>query len=232
MHAFAKGYLDGAGEVDGFILKSRSPSCGITDTKVHDNATDPTVAAKAAGMFGAAVIERYPHAAIESEDRLTSARLRHHFLTKLFLRERFRMTRARRAIAALVGFHSANKYLLMTYHQESVRTLGRIVANESKDTADRVFGSYAAQLGEILARPARLPATVNAFMHLLGYFSDRLTANEKAQFLDILTQFREKRVSIDAPLEAVQHWVTRFDNTYIGNQTLLDPYPRELLVIG
>ena len=69
-------------------------------------------------------------------------------------------------------------------------------------------------------------------MHLLGYFSDRLAANEKAQFLEILTQFREKRVSVDAPLEAVQHWVTRFDNTYIGNQTLLDPYPRELLVIG
>jgi len=37
-------YLGGLGEVDGFILKSRSPSCGIKDTKIYsgEGGTQPS----------------------------------------------------------------------------------------------------------------------------------------------------------------------------------------------
>ncbi len=229
MTAFAKGYLDGAGEVDGFILKSHSPSCGIKDTKIHSNRSDSQLAGKGAGLFGAAVKERYPQAAIEDEGQLNDFRLRHHFLTKLFIRARFRETRRRRTIAALVGFHAANKFLLLAYHQTESRELGRIVANPSKDTAGRVIGRYAAHLGKALARPTRVPATVNALMHVLGFFSDQLTAREKERFLDALTEYREGRALLDVPLEVVRHWVTRFDDAYIANQTFLEPYPRELM---
>lgn len=229
MTAFAKGYLDGAGEVDGFILKSHSPSCGIKDTKIHSSESVSPIIGKGAGVFGAAVRERYPQAAIEDEGQLNDFRLRHHFLTKLFLRARFRQTRRRRTIAALVGFHAAHKFLLLAYHQAESRELGRIVANPSKETVDRVIGRYAAHLGKALARPARVRATVNALMHVLGFFSDQVTAKEKARFIDAVTEYREGRSTLDAPLEVVRQWVVRFDDAYIANQTFLEPYPRELM---
>ncbi|MEE8134255.1 MAG: YbgA family protein, partial [Gemmatimonadales bacterium] len=109
------------------------------------------------------------------------------------------------------------------------RELGRIVANPSKETVDRVIGRYAAHLGKALARPARVRATVNALMHVLGFFSDQVTAKEKARFIDAVTEYREGRSTLDAPLEVVRQWVVRFDDAYIANQTFLEPYPRELM---
>jgi uncharacterized protein YbgA (DUF1722 family) len=103
------------------------------------------------------------------------------------------------------------------------------VANASKETVDRVIGSYAAHLGKTLARPARVRSTVNALMHLLGFFSDRVTAKEKARFIDAVTEYREGRSTLDAPLDVVRQWALRFDDAYITNQTFLEPYPRELI---
>ncbi|MGG0797032.1 DUF523 and DUF1722 domain-containing protein [Brevibacillus laterosporus] len=37
MNSFADAFLQNVGEVDGFILKSRSPSCGVKDVKVYSN---------------------------------------------------------------------------------------------------------------------------------------------------------------------------------------------------
>ncbi len=41
MEKFSRTFLDGIGEVDGFILKSRSPSCGINDTKQFGDEVGP-----------------------------------------------------------------------------------------------------------------------------------------------------------------------------------------------
>jgi len=57
--------VDGVGEVDGFLLKSRSPSCGLKDTKVYGEGKQIPITGKAAGFFGGAVLERFGHLAVE-----------------------------------------------------------------------------------------------------------------------------------------------------------------------
>ncbi len=232
MKTFADTSLAELQQADGFILKSRSPSCGIKDTKIHRGESDPSPAGKGAGLFAAAVLERFPDAAIEDEGRLTNFRLRHHFLTKIFLRARFREITERHTMAALVGFHAANKFLLMAYHQTEMRNLGRIVANPKNEPIDEVHERYEAGLGHALARPARLPANINVLQHVLGYFSDGLSPREKAHFLDSLTEYRGGRVTMEVPLSIIHQWLARFRNDYIANQVFLQPYPRELMGLG
>lgn len=84
MERFAAEWLDALEDVDGFILKSRSPSCGIRDTKLFDapDAADPV--AFDTGVFGRAVLQLYPHAAVEDEQRLTDRAALHAYLTQLF----------------------------------------------------------------------------------------------------------------------------------------------------
>ncbi len=232
MTDFSNEFLGGLGDVDGFILKSRSPSCGIKDTKVHAGGDTPNPMGKGPGMFGGAVLERFPDAAVEDEGRLTNFRLRHHFLTKLFLRARFRAVRARRSMAALVGFHASNKFLLMAYHQSAMRALGRIVANAERRHVSEVLDRYAAELARALQRPARRPANVNVLMHALGYFSDGLSAREKAHFLDVLAEYRAERATLEIPLTVIHQWLARFGEDYIAQQSFLEPYPRDLLSLG
>ena len=55
MREFSRGFLDGLEEVDGFILKNRSPSCGFTDVKVYSGPEKGAAIGKTAGFFGGAV---------------------------------------------------------------------------------------------------------------------------------------------------------------------------------
>ena len=73
MTNFSKDYLDSLGIVDGFILKSKSPSCGLFQTKHYSSIIKGShVSQKGPGLFGKAVTSRFPDKAIETEGRLTN----------------------------------------------------------------------------------------------------------------------------------------------------------------
>ena len=90
MNGFSETYLDTVGGADGFILKSKSPSCGIRNAKLFHTEADDAGHDSGPGLFAARVQERFPHAAIEDEGRLNDLRLRDHFLTKLWALAAFR----------------------------------------------------------------------------------------------------------------------------------------------
>ncbi|NIM52228.1 MAG: DUF1722 domain-containing protein [Gemmatimonadales bacterium] len=227
MTEFTDSYLSGQHDADGFILKSRSPSCGLTDVKrYHPNGQS---SGKGAGMFGGGVMERFPHAAVEDEGRLTNFRLRHHFLTKLFARASFRAVKASGSMARLVRFHSEQKFLLMAYHQGELRRLGRIVANPERHATADVLDAYEEHFSLALAKPARSTSNINVLMHALGYFSDALAAGEKRHFLTALDHYRAKHLALSAPLAIVQSWIARFGQEYLAGQSYFEPYPIPLL---
>ncbi len=183
MEAFGVRFLEERREVDGFILKSRSPSCGIKDTKIYGSIDGERPAERGRGMFGAAVLERYPYAAVEDERRLTDFRLRHHFLTKLFARASFRSVKSSGQMARLAAFHAENELLLMAYHQTEMRALSEIVANREKRPFDVVMADYEEGLSHALARPSRSTSDINVLMQALGRFSEGPSGAEKRHYL-------------------------------------------------
>jgi len=84
MCSFVSSFLDSIGRVDGFILKSRSPSCGTRDAKIYSGAEEDTSIAKGGGFFGGAALRKFPHLAVEDERRLKNLKIRARFLEKLF----------------------------------------------------------------------------------------------------------------------------------------------------
>jgi uncharacterized protein YbbK (DUF523 family) len=97
MEGFSRAYLGGIGEVDGFILKSRSPSCGMRDAKRFHSDDEVAGHDTGAGLFAARVLERFPHAAIEDEVRLADPRVLDEFLTRLRQLASFRIAAQRDA---------------------------------------------------------------------------------------------------------------------------------------
>ena len=229
MQAFADEYLASVTEADGFILKSRSPSCGIKDTKVYGGPDGEMPIDRDAGMFGRAVLDRFPHAAIEDEGRLTNFRLRHHFLVKLFTRAEFRAVRASGEMAELVRFHTEHKFQLMAVRESVMRELGRIVANPAQQPFDQVTTAYEAGLARALEAPAKDGANVNVLMHALGFVSDGLSRDETQHFLHLLEEYRAGRMTLQPPLTLLQSWILRFDQTYLARQRFLAPYPLDLM---
>ena len=91
MERFSGDFLGGLEEVDGFILKSRSPSCGVRDAKLFHSEADDAGNDTGPGLFAVRVLERFPHAAVEDEERLRDPRVRDQFLAKLRALASFRV---------------------------------------------------------------------------------------------------------------------------------------------
>jgi len=232
MTAFRDEYLGGLQGVDGFVLKGRSPSCGVSDAKVHKDADRraPTLR-RGAGMFAAAVLERFPDLAVEDEGRLTNFRIREHFLTRIFTTAELRKIGKRPSMPKLVAFQARHKLLLMGVNQTKMRALGRIIANPDKRPATEVYTDYAALLRDALAKMPRFASNVNVLMHALGYFKKGLTSREKAHFLDTLALYREGQVPLSAATAILRSWIARFEVEYLDGQSYFEPYPADLVEI-
>lgn len=85
MRRFTETFLGDLGRVDGWLLKSRSPSCGIRDVKVYAAADAEEPLRLGAGLFAAAVLRRFPDAVVEDDERLHDPGIRRRFLKKLGL---------------------------------------------------------------------------------------------------------------------------------------------------
>jgi uncharacterized protein YbbK (DUF523 family) len=95
MRKFSSGFLDGMGEdsVDGVILKSRSPSCGIGDCRVFDDWVTEEASDRGQGLFARTVAEMWPDVPVEDEVRLARPTVRIDFLTHVYARARNREPR-------------------------------------------------------------------------------------------------------------------------------------------
>jgi uncharacterized protein YbgA (DUF1722 family)/uncharacterized protein YbbK (DUF523 family) len=231
MKTFVNSFLTSVKEVDGFVLKSRSPSCGVKDVKIYSGSKKGMAATKGQGFFGGAVLEAFPHLPVEDEGRLTNFRIREHFLTQLFTLAGFRQIKSLRSMRELVRFQTENKYLLMAYNQRELRILGRIVANQEKRPIDLVITDYERHLWNAFSRPPRDGSNINVSMHALGHFSRDLSASEKEFFLNVLEEYRDERVPLSVPLNVLKSWAARFKDDYLMKQTFIGPYPRRLMEI-
>jgi uncharacterized protein YbgA (DUF1722 family) len=68
-------------------------------------------------------------------------------------------------------------------------------------------------------------------MHALGYFSKRLSHDEKDFFLDTLNEYKDGRIPLLVCLNMIKLWIIRFDQDYLVKQTFFEPYPRDLMHI-
>jgi uncharacterized protein YbgA (DUF1722 family) len=231
MRGFNRDVLDRLKEVDGFILKSRSPSCGFTDVKVYSGPEKGPVIRKTAGFFGGAVLEQFSDRAIEDEGRLKNLSIREHFLTRVFALARFRSLQQSPSMRDLVDFHAENKLLLMAYRQTKMRELGRIVANAGGKRMGTVLELYEDLFRAALHKPPRHASPVNVLLHTLGYFKKELSAREKRHFLEILEAYRQGTTPLSSAVSILRSWVMRFESEYLYGQTFFSPFPAELMAL-
>ena len=229
MEKFSESFLNSLDGVDGFILKSASPSSGFKNVKVYPSIESVSSIEKAAGFFGGAVGQKFSNLAVEDERRLLNPRIGEHFLTKLFTLASFREVKKSGKIRDLVKFQSDNKYLFTAYNQTELRILGKLVANQEHTPFDETILSYETHLYSALARTPSAGSNINVMLKIMGYFSHQLSKDEKTFFLNSVENYREGRLPLSACMNVLKAWIVRFKHEYLMSQTVLEPYPEQLV---
>jgi len=228
MHAYNQAKIAQFSDIDGFILKNRSPSCGPTDVKVYASSGKGATADKGVGLFAQAAMECFPFAAVEDEGRLKNFHLREAFLMRLFALARLRQLIAEPSVSGLSTFHASHKLLMMCFHQEMMRQCGRIASNSDGLSLAEMVQRYVEVFREALARQPRQSNIINALYHAYGWISEGLSSAEKKLFLDAMEEYRDDRVTLVTLLHLLKSYVARFTHDYLGSQYFLEPYPRAL----
>ena len=231
MQKFSEKYLSSLQEVDGFILKNRSPSCGILDVKIFQGFDKSSRSTRGSGFFGSRVLDQFAGMPIEDEGRLKNFAIREHFLTKLYTFTRFRIMKKTKRMKDLVIFHTRHKYLFLGYNQSRYRNMGPIVANHEKHDFDQVINFYEAELKQLFHSAPKDTSMINALQHLFGYISDGLSKPEKSFFLSSIEEYRDERIPLSTLIHMIYSYAVRFNQDYLLNQMILNPYPKELVEI-
>ncbi len=231
INKYANNFLYDIEDVDGFILKEGSPSCGFKSVKYYPGSEKVASNTKGPGFFGGAILKRFPQHPIENEGRLRNFNIREHFLTRLFLMPEIRELKLDSTIKKLVNFHSRNKLLLMAYNQNLMRKLGKLVANNDDIPVEELVQKYIEVFLQAVNRTPRYTSNINVLMHALGYFKDVLKTEEKAFFLDALESYRKGKVPLSVPLYLIKSYIVKYDNDYLKSQTYFEPYLERLVEI-
>lgn len=214
----------------GFVLKSKSPSCGMARVKLYD--PDKSTRApdtSGTGLFAAALLARFPNLPVEEEGRLCDARLRENFIERLFAYARLRRLWAGRwTLAALIEFHTAHKMALLAHSTDGYRALGRLVGQGKSLARAELRDRYEAGFMATLARPTTPGRHANVLMHMLGHLSEGIDAGDRQEVLSAIDAHRTGRLPLIVPLTLVAHHARRLETRYLLDQTYLHPHADEL----
>jgi uncharacterized protein YbgA (DUF1722 family)/uncharacterized protein YbbK (DUF523 family) len=228
MNDFSNKFLNDLDNIDGFILKSQSPSCGIKDVKIFPKSKNAPPKFRDSGFFGKKVIDTYPHLAIEDENRLRNTIIKEHFLKKIYTFASFREIKDTGKIKDLIEFHTKNKFLLMSYNQKNLKLMGKLIANQKTQSLNNLINKYEKLLYETFSRGNRCNSNINILQHAFGYFSKKIKKNEKDMLLENIEKYKDKETPLEIPIALLKSWIIRFDEPYLKNQTYFEPYPSEL----
>jgi len=216
-------------DLDGYVLKRASPSCGMERVKVYGKGGMPMK--NGVGVYARVLMERWPQLPVEEEGRLNDPVLRENFIERIFSRNRWRrlvrdgLTRRR-----LVEFHTAHKLLLRSHNEAGYQRCGRIVASAGKVTDKELFDAYEDEFHTTLATRTTAKRHSNVLYHVLGYLKKVLESPQKQELVALIEDYRNGLVPLIVPVTLLRHHIRHHGVEYMRGQLYLEPHPKELML--
>jgi hypothetical protein len=167
-------------DLQGFILKSRSPSCGINvessllpSPPFIEGSNEQTQGHRVNGLFAEAVINRFPLVPVVRESELKEPAGAERFLAKLFILRRWRSRVDAGGGEALVAFHRELEPYFSSRDAALSQTLSQLVEQVGDDGAQ---GRYLETMLELL-ESAALELPERATLELPGRSSTELAVS-------------------------------------------------------
>jgi len=225
---FSQDFLKNLKDIDGFLLKSKSPSCGVKSAKKYIQ-NNKVAVGKINGLFAQKVVENFPDIPVEDEGRLKDNNIRRNFLVKIFSFSDLRYTlQNTKDINQLIDFHKRYKYLLMLYNQTNLKKLGQLVANWKKIGLEETKIQYETIFKKSLHKTPSVKSHINVLQHIYGYFSKNLSKKEKEYIQNLFEKAINKKIDISVVIEYIKGFAFRFENEYLMVQKYFEPYPQDL----
>lgn len=229
MKTVSSTYCRQVGDLSGYILKNKSPSCGMERVNVYDEKGMPQK--EGVGLFAAELLANQPNLPVEEEGRLRDARVRENFIERVFCYHRWqKMLAEGLSKHALMEFHRQHKYILLAHNEKLYRKIGKLVADVTKKNLKDTADDYLHMFMQAMKKKTTPKTHVNVLQHSMGYLKKHLDSEDKTELLEIFSRYAKGELPLIVPLTLLNHHFRKYPQQYIQQQFYMNPYPEELML--
>lgn len=235
MTSFATSRVEDFEELDGYVLKSRSPSCGLSAARVYPDRdslfADGAFERSGQGLYATALIRRWPLLPVVEEVQLEKESQQTHFVERCFA-----LRRARRALAssaeptpaAVQEFLERHELQILCRSADARTSLAR-AALEAKPgaAASRVLELFAAAMAEP-PQPERIAGVLRRVLNRLRSRGGPADVERWEHAVSGCIAGRASEFDVRADLLAA---AVALGDEILARQTFLAPEPAEVAVI-
>jgi uncharacterized protein YbgA (DUF1722 family)/uncharacterized protein YbbK (DUF523 family) len=216
--------LEGA-DVDGFVFKDGSPSCGTAGVQVYRIHKKGRATTRAYGVFAGMFMEHFPLIPVEGDGRLQKPQLRENFIERCVVMKEWRdiLRQHRRSRGELEQFHSKHKLLILSHSPRHYRIMGELVAHATGMPMTSLYAEYQHLLMEALRLKATPAKHATVLQHIARYLKKQLSSDQRQRLWEAIDGYRRGQVPLSVPISRVNRYVRLFDNVYLKGQHYLHP---------
>jgi uncharacterized protein YbgA (DUF1722 family) len=166
---------------------------------------------------------------VEDEGGLHNPELRENFIERIFTLKRWRdVLEKKENRGNMVDFHTKHKLLILSHSPRHYQRMGKLVAQAKEFPSKELYRQYQTLLLESLQLKTTAKKNANVLQHMMGYFKEQLSPDEKQEWLEVIDHYRKGNIPVIVPLTLIHHYVRKHNPPYLKQQVYLNPHPLEL----
>ena len=229
MKQTSSNYAQELNHLSGYILKSKSPSCGMERVNLYN--AKGHAEKKGVGLFANELMLSNPHLPVEEEGRLHDARIRENFIERVFAYHRWKeMIDTDYSVNGLMNFHKQHKFILLAHNESIYRKIGKLVAEATAENLDITAKAYIDGFTDAMKHFATRKRHVNVLQHCMGFIKQQIDSDDKTELLGLFEKYSRGEVPLVVPITLLKYHFRKNPNDYIGDQLYMNPYPEELML--
>jgi uncharacterized protein YbgA (DUF1722 family)/uncharacterized protein YbbK (DUF523 family) len=215
-------------DLDGYVFKAKSPSCGIYAIPRYREDGHPADRA-GRGLYAERVIREFPLLAVEDEGRLSDAALREAFTERVFAAARLRSLLAGPwEPRDLVAFHARHKLQLLAHDPARDQEAGRVVAAAGTAPRARTAAAYRELFLAAMAGRATRGRNADALLHAYSRIGPELDRPRRDDLAARIEAYRRGQDPLGVPVALLARYAVGGGLPWLASQTYLEPFPPSL----
>ena len=211
----------------GYILKARSPSCGMYKVPVFKSDKQK---GEGSGIFAQRLMKTYPCLPVEESERLENPEILENFVLRVFVMEAWKQLLAEKLTPKrLLAFHNQFKYLILSHRADSFPQLDRMAKSAKKKGLRETAQEYITLLMRTLrVRPSR-KCQARVMQTLADELAPLGSKEETKDLSKAIEKFKKGDKPKDKVLKLLQQLADKLDESSPAIERYLAPYPAPLI---
>ncbi len=214
--------------LDGYVLKSRSPTCGMHGIARYGEAGQPADH-RGRGVFAQRLMAAFPLLPVEEDGRLHDDLLREAFTERVFAAARLRdLLSGPWRPRDLIAFHARHKLQLLAHDPGRYLLAGQVVAAAGRRPPAQTAAAYRDLFCAAMAAKPTRGRHANALQHALSHAGKGLDRARREDLLTHIEAYRRGQAPLSVPVALLAHHASNGTPPWLAGQTYLQPCPAEL----